>query len=181
LIIMKKLILLGIIAVVALAGIFIIVKGFPDIRGNGGERMPAEGSLSITNPVAINYQQSPAEYGLQTNHEYVLRYTAQVFTSNTNGTMSIKIVLPSEFQIISGETEWEGNDKQKTIEIRFKPAKAGNYTIRGNTTNLDDKFSSVTYHTIYVRDTVEEAVNVTERPVSNIIPISVVKDANNTP
>ncbi|MFZ3077106.1 MAG: hypothetical protein WA139_01505 [Candidatus Aenigmatarchaeota archaeon] len=150
---MKKLFLLGIIAVVALAGIYYFFQiSAGNSSNNGGERMFVEALLSIDNPVSSDLNIRPIEYGLKTNQEYVLRFTAEKFMNNINGTMSMRIVLPNEFQVISGETEWEGNDKQKAIEIRFKPTKPGNYTVQGDAINLDNKFATIAEVTVFVND-----------------------------
>jgi len=124
----------------------------------GKERMLVEVQLSIIGPTASNFEQRPIKFGLVKGEQYDLRFSAEKFMRNVDAEMYMRIDLPQGLQMISGDLEWSGRDKQKTIRLRFEAVNEGDFLINGTATNLDNNFTTTASILICVRNTPEEAI-----------------------
>jgi hypothetical protein len=156
---------LVLIILLLITGVTVGCLGEKRNQTNGGnliERRFIEGDFIISNALATSYYAYPKIFGLQTGEEYYLRYTASKYMGNIDSDMYMNVTLPDELQKISGELEWTGHDRQKTIEIKIKPVKEGDYLITAKAKNLDNNFSIVNKIAVRIRNTVEEAKNITD-------------------
>ncbi len=170
-------VIVALVATMVMAGC--VEKKMGQVDGNGGEeRMFVEGHLRITNAVAVNNY--IREYGLQTGKEYYIQYTASKYMGNVDSEMYMNVILPDGIQKIAGDIEWIGKDKTKTIEIKIRPIKEGNYQIKAVAKNLGNNFSTVNIIKIHVGDTIEEAKNLTVYNTTVVLPLETISGEVNT-
>jgi len=116
-----------------------------------------EVQLLIINPTASNFEQRPPKFGVVKGEHYIVEFTAEKFMGRLDDRMHMKIDLPEGLQLMSGDLEWSGRDKQHSMQLQFKPIEEGDFIMKGTAINLDTNFSSTMNILVCVRSTADEA------------------------
>ena len=120
--------------------IIVLVLGCGKTINNDEERMELETQISVANYEWETKDVRPIEYGIIVNKDFDVQVTLTKYGNNKDENMSIKVEIPKQFQIIDGNTEWEGKDSSKSFNLKLKAESEGKYELIVVGTNIKNGF-----------------------------------------